>query len=74
MKVFISWSGALSRKLAEALRNWLPAVLQSVEPYFTPDDIEKGARWEAEIAGELEASEVGVFCLTRESLSSLWAS
>jgi len=72
MKVFISWSGALSRKLAEAFRNWLPGVLQSVQPYFTPDDIEKGARWEAEIAGELETSEVGVFCLTRESLSSLW--
>ncbi len=53
-KVFISWSGDLSRKLGEALRNWLPAALQYVKPYFSPDDIEKGAKWNSEIAKELE--------------------
>ncbi len=42
-KVFISWSGELSNKLAEAVRQWLPGVLQFVKPYFTPSDIEKGA-------------------------------
>ena len=41
-KVFISWSGDLSKKIAEELRFWLPAVLQFVKPYFTPNDIEKG--------------------------------
>ena len=41
MKVFISWSGQHSKKLGEALRDWLPGVLQLVTPYFTPSDIEK---------------------------------
>lgn len=72
MKVFISWSGELSREIAEALRVWLPAVLQAVKPYYTPDDIEKGARWSSEIANELEKSKVGIFCLTRENLQSSW--
>ena len=72
MKVFLSWSGDMSKELAEALRDWLPAVLQAVRPYFTPDDVEKGARWIPEIAQELELSEVGIMCLTRESLSSSW--
>ena len=62
-KVFISWSGELSRKLGEALRTWLPASLQYVKPYFSPEDIEKGTKWNTEIAKELETSNVGVICL-----------
>ncbi|HNR12540.1 MAG TPA: hypothetical protein PKM59_04405, partial [Thermodesulfobacteriota bacterium] len=63
-KVFISWSGDLSRKLGEALRNWLPATLQYVKPYFSPDDIEKGAKWNSEIAKELETWGCQVNCVT----------
>lgn len=72
MKVFISWSGDLSRELAEALRDWLPAVLQSVKPFFTPNDVEKGARWGKDIAHELQASAIGIFCLTKENLTKPW--
>lgn len=72
MRVFISWSGDQSRKYAEALRDWLPAVLQMVTPYFTPTDVEKGARWSTDIAKELESSQVGIICLTRDNLHSDW--
>ena len=72
MKVFISWSGEMSREIGEAVRVWLPGVLQIVKPYFTPDDIEKGARWSSEIASELEESKIGIFCITRENLDSSW--
>jgi hypothetical protein len=72
VKVFISWSGEMSKELAEAIRDWLPAVLQSVKPFFTPSDIEKGARWSTDIARELEASAIGIFCLTPENLSKPW--
>ena len=72
MRVFISWSGAHSEKLGEVLRNWLPSVLQLVKPYFTPSDIEKGARWNTEIAKELETAEVGILCVTRDNLHSDW--
>ena len=72
MNVFISWSGENSKKFAEVLRNWLPAVLQLVKPYFTPSDIEKGARWNSEIAKELESAQVGILCVTRDNLHSDW--
>lgn len=71
-KVFISWSGDLSGKLGEALRDWLPAVLQNVRPYFTPNDIEKGAKWNSEIARELEGSNIGLICLTRDNIEKPW--
>jgi TIR domain len=72
MHVFISWSGELSRQLAQAIRNWLPATLQYVKPYFTPADIEKGAKWDVEISNELAQSPVCIIALTRESLTSQW--
>ncbi|MFT3934414.1 MAG: toll/interleukin-1 receptor domain-containing protein [Chitinophagaceae bacterium] len=71
-KVFISWSGDLSKKLAEEIRLWLPAVLQFVKPYFTPNDIEKGTRWSSEITNELESSNAGIICLTKDNINKPW--
>lgn len=71
-KVFISWSGELSKALGEAVRDWIPKVLQSVKPYFTPDDIEKGARWSKEISQELSSSQLGIICLTQDNQNSPW--
>lgn len=72
MKVFISWSGEKSRLLAEAIRAWLPAVIQNVKPFFTPEDVEKGARWGHEISKELESSSFGIFCLTPDNITKPW--
>jgi hypothetical protein len=71
-KVFISWSGELSKKLAEEIRVWLPGVLQFVKPYFTPNDIEKGTRWSTEISSELESSNAGIICLTKDNINKPW--
>ena len=72
MKVFISWSGQLSQSIGEAFKDWLPTVLQTVKPYFTPADIEKGSRWSSDIAKELEQCKVGIFIFTKENLDSQW--
>jgi hypothetical protein len=72
MKILISWSGQLSKELGEIFYNWIPGVLQFVKPYFTPDDVEKGTRWNSEIAMELQESQVGIMILTRENLLSPW--
>lgn len=70
--MFISWSGEKSKKLAEILKRWLPGVIQAVRPFFTPDDIEKGVRWNTDISKELENSSVGIICLTRANLQAPW--
>lgn len=72
MKVFISWSGDTSKNIAEILRQWLPSVIQSVKPYYSPDDIAKGTRWSSEIAKELDESKLGIICLTKDNLTSPW--
>jgi len=71
-KVFISWGGELSNSLGNALRNWLPSALQFVRPYFSPDDIEKGAKWHSEISLELQNSNLGIICLTKDNTDRPW--
>lgn len=74
MKVFISWSGDISREVAVAFREWLPSVIQSVEPYVSSEDIDKAARWSTDIAKELEDSTFGILCVTKENLEAPWLS
>ncbi len=72
MKVFISWSGDLSHKVALSIRDWLPSVIQNIEPYVSSEDIDKGARWSTDIAKELEESFYGILCVTKDNLNSQW--
>ena len=72
MKVFISWSGSRSKKVALIFRDWLPTVIQALEPFVSSEDIEKGARWNTDIAQELKDSTFGLICVTKDNLTSPW--
>ena len=72
MNVFISWAGYRSRAVADALREWLPNVIQTVTPWMASADIEKGSRWFSELTFNLEKSNFGIICMTPENLDSPW--
>ena len=72
MKVFLSWSGSRSHKIALVFRNWLPSVIQEIVPYVSSEDIDKGARWSTDIAKELSDSTFGILCVTRENIDAPW--
>lgn len=72
MKVFISWSGQLSKELAEVLKTWIPKVIQAAKPFYSPHDISKGSRWSNDISKELDDTKVGLICLTQDNLESPW--
>lgn len=72
MKVFLSWSGTRSHKVAMVFRDWLPSVIQEIVPYVSSEDIDKGARWSTDIAKELSDSTFGILCVTRENLNAPW--
>jgi Ricin-type beta-trefoil lectin domain-like len=72
MKVFISWSGKTSRGVAEALRNWLPDVLQAVDPFFSDFDISAGDRFPEVLQRKLGETHFGILCLTPTNHQAPW--
>jgi hypothetical protein len=72
MQVFLSWSGSRSHALASALNDYLPLVIQSVTPWFSPDDIDKGSRWLTDLTDQLQKQSVAIVCITPESVNSPW--
>lgn len=65
MKVFISWSGTASREVAEALRWWLPKVIQGTNPFVSAKDIDKGANWTSVLSTELADTDFGITFVSR---------
>ncbi len=72
MKIFLSWSGERSQRVAATLRKHLPLMIQSLNVFMSKHDIESGARWGSELSRELDETSFGVLCLTEENLSSPW--
>ncbi len=72
MKVFISWSGELSKKAAEIMNKWIPCLLQTIQVFYSSEDIEKGESWDQRIASELSDCKYGIVCLTSENVTAPW--
>lgn len=72
VKIFISWSGERSRRLAEALKEIIPFIVPVAEAYVSSSDIDKGSRWAVDIAKELQDSSFGILCLTKENQNAPW--
>lgn len=72
MKIFISWSGERSLKIAELFDDWIQCVIQAAKPWISSHDIERGAMWFSEISKTLADSHFGILCLTPENKIEPW--
>ncbi|SRR5713101_541489 len=68
--IFISWSGSRSRTVANALKEYLPIVVNAFKPWLSSADIDKGSRWSAELATALATAKAGIICLTPNNLTA----
>jgi hypothetical protein len=71
MKVFLSWSGSLSKLIAKALSEWLPFVIQAARPFIS-SGITKGSRWNEILTEELQGAEFGIICVTPYNIECPW--
>ncbi|MCR6663941.1 MAG: toll/interleukin-1 receptor domain-containing protein [Luteimonas sp.] len=72
MQIFISWSGERSKRVSLLLKEWLSCVIQSVRPWVSSKDIDRGSLWFSEISQQLGETSVGVICLTQENKEKPW--
>lgn len=72
MKIFISWSGKLSKDVGSLLKKYLPVILNDAEVFMSAHDIESGSRWSEKLAFELEQSNYGIVCFSPENLQAPW--
>ncbi|MES2692037.1 MAG: toll-Interleukin receptor [Verrucomicrobiota bacterium] len=71
MKVFLSQSGPRARAVAELLNEWLPNVIQSLQPWYSVD-IGKGTQWLAEVSSQLNEAAAGIVCVTKQNRVAPW--
>jgi hypothetical protein len=72
MKVFLSWSGEKSKNVAQVLYDWLPEVIQAIDPWLSEEDIAKGSLWSGEMTAQLNQIGVGIICVTPENQEVPW--
>ena len=70
---FISWAkDDRSRAVAEALRDWLPDLIHSLQLWSSSTDIRAGVRWSAEITNALRNADMGIICVTAYNQRAPW--
>lgn len=74
MSLFISWAQkeSLSHDGALLLHTWLPEVLPNLETFVSSEDIASGTLWLHKLFEQLENSESGILCLTKETVDRNW--
>jgi hypothetical protein len=72
VKIFISWSGPAAHEMATFLKVWLVKVIQALDPFVSSDSIESGARWDAEIAAQLNKTGEGIVVVTSRNQFEPW--
>lgn len=72
MQIFLSWSGPRSQKVAQLLSDWLPKVIQSLDPWISTKDIQKGSLWSEILGDQLQGMTTGIICLTKENKERPW--
>jgi hypothetical protein len=73
MRLFISWSGGRSHRLAAVLKEWLEAhFAEQGISVFVSSEIKKGSLWLPAVNDELRRADAGLVCLTAQSLHSQW--
>jgi hypothetical protein len=72
VNIFLSWSGGVSKEVANTLRKWLPFMLQSVKPFVSNIDISRGERWSNKLASELEGAQYGIVCVSAFNIHKPW--
>lgn len=73
MKIFMGWSGDISKHLAETLRDWLNEVMTPhAKVFVSSKDIGLGVHWDAALSDAIASANYGVLCVTPDNMNAQW--
>lgn len=72
VEIFVSWSGAKSKEIAELLKIWLHNVLQSLKVWVSTENIDTGAMWFAQICEQIKKVNNSIIVVTKENKDNPW--
>lgn len=72
VNIFISWSTDRGKALARTLREALPRFDEDWIPWMSEDDLKPGEPWSEELLARAAESNIGIICITPESLRRPW--
>ncbi len=72
VKVFLSWSGNVSRQIASVLKKWLPKVYKNIELWISSENIDAGTLWLEKLTEALKKHQYGIICVTADNIDKPW--
>ena len=72
MQVYISWSGKISYRIAQLLRDLIRSIFPDLEPWVSAEDIEEGARWSPDLLKILDQADFSIICVDPSNFLSHW--
>lgn len=71
LRIFLSFSGPVSKTVGAALFEWLKTLTPSFAPFMSDRDISAGS-WSPQLMKALRTSDACIACVTRENLDAEW--
>ncbi len=72
MKIFLSWSGKLSKQIAREFEIWIPTVVPHIDVFYSKESLEVGRQWIDGLNKALEDVRYGISIITQDNLQSPW--
>jgi TIR domain len=70
-RIFLSWSGEISKLVAKALAEGMNSISYRLEPWLS-EGLEPGVQWANELVPQIRRSRVAILCLTHRNVGASW--
>ncbi|MCF7954839.1 MAG: hypothetical protein K9M75_03455 [Phycisphaerae bacterium] len=72
MKIFLSWSGEISKRISHEVRGCISSIFENRVIFFHSPDIRKGRFWPEELFGNMGTCDSAIICITPENQKAPW--
>lgn len=72
MRIFLSWSGEISKRIADEIKVYIPIIFDDKVVFFYSPEIRKGEKWQEELFKNIANCKATIICITPENKGAPW--